>query len=202
MQTESFINSIIGMCRHKVSQKNSSHRSRKKSCYISKYNNVLMRLKKLKANQQRQTMSMANNAFIRRFVNHVKQLKQAKPSTITRKEFGKHKKAIRQVVNSGTSMPKGRTILCQCGRGAFYHADSISWSGYQIIYVKITIYRIATNRYKLYRVAEIRLSKHSLFCCISKISSMELRLQCDRTMYVAGPKNSGKTSFDLSLLEH
>jgi len=31
---------------------------------------------------------------------------------------------------------------------------------------------------------------------------MDLRLHCDRTMCVAGPTNSGKTSFVLNLLEH
>ena len=31
---------------------------------------------------------------------------------------------------------------------------------------------------------------------------MDFRLHCDRTMCVAGPSNSGKTSFVLKLLEH
>ena len=65
----------------------------------------------------------------------------------------------------------------------FYHVDSISWSGYQI-------HRFALG------------TKHSLLCYISKGSSMDLRLQCDRTTCVAGPTNTRKTSFVLSLLEH
>ena len=123
MQTGSYITAIIAMSRHTALRKNSSYRSQKKSRDISKYNNVLKRLKKLNANQQRQGISMANNALIRQFESRVKQLKQAKLSPIATKAFQRHRKAIRQLVNSRASISKRRTIplqTCHRGRRDFY----------------------------------------------------------------------------------
>ena len=54
------------------------------------YNNALKQLNKPIANQQRQARSMANNAIIRQFVSHAKQLKQANLSPTARKPFQNH----------------------------------------------------------------------------------------------------------------
>jgi len=119
-----------------MSQHYQRKRSRKKSRSNSKYNNVLKRLKKLNAKEQRQAMSLANNAFIRQFISHIKQLKRARLSPEARKAFRKHKQAIRKLVNPRTSMSKRRTILCQRGRGAFYDfITSIPFLGQAIKYI-------------------------------------------------------------------
>ena len=103
------------MARRKVSRK-----MRRKSGVSSKYEHALRQLKKLKAPQQRQALSMANGAFIRQFVNHLKKLKHGKLSPAARKAFKKHKKAVRRLVSSKTSMSKRRAILSQKGKGALF----------------------------------------------------------------------------------
>ena len=112
MQTETSITSIIAMSRRKASRKKLSHRSRKESRYISKYNNIMKRVKNLKATATGHVMTGQDS--------YVKQLKQGKLSPTERKAFQKPRKAVCQLVNSRTSMSKRRTILCQCERGAFY----------------------------------------------------------------------------------
>ena len=94
---------------------------RKKGRASPKFNHALGQLKKLKASQQRQALSMANNAFIRQFVNHIKKLKHVKLSPATRKVFRKHKKTVRKLANSRTSMSKRRNMLSQKGSGALFN---------------------------------------------------------------------------------
>ena len=63
---------------------------------------------------------MANNNFIRQFIQHLKQLKYVKLPSKTRNVFKKHKKTVRQLVNSRTSMSKRRSILSQKGSGKLF----------------------------------------------------------------------------------
>ena len=149
------------------------------------YNNVLKRLKKLNATQQRQAMSTADNAFIRQFVIHIKRLKQTKLSTIARKHFENIKRQfvslwIREIACQNAVPP---SVNVEAAFLWFYHINSISFSGYQIHWFALG-------------------TKHLLFKFIFKESIMDLRVQRDRTMCVAGPTNSGKPSLVLNLLEH
>ena len=107
------------MARRKVSRKKSARKKRKNRA-TSKFNYALRRLKTLKAPQQRQALSMANNAFLRHFVNHIKKLKRVKLPLRASKAFRKHRKTVRKLVNSRTSMSKRRTILSQKGKGSIF----------------------------------------------------------------------------------
>lgn len=103
--------------RKRKKTKQYGHSKRRRSTAFSR---ALIRLKKLRAPQQRQAMSMANNAFIRQFVNHVKKLKHKKLPLRTAKTFRKHRKQIRRLVNPRTSMLKRRALLTQRGGGMLF----------------------------------------------------------------------------------
>lgn len=97
------------MARGKTSRRAQSRRKR------SDFHQSLLRLKKLKARDRSQAISMANDRFIRQLSQHVKKLKYAKLSTKARKSLQKHRKSLRSLSNNRTSMSKRRKILSQHG---------------------------------------------------------------------------------------
>ena len=94
------------------------HSKRQRSTAFSR---AIIRLKKLKAPQQRQAISMANNAFIRQIVNHVKRLKHKKLPLRIAKAFRKHRKQIRRLVNPRTSWLKRRAFSTERGGGTLFY---------------------------------------------------------------------------------
>ena len=100
------------MARRKTSQRAGTPK-KKKSHFIQS----LLRLKKLKAGERSQAISMANDRFIRQLCQHVKKLKYAKLSPKARKSLRKHQKSLRSLVHKRTSMSKRRKILMQRGGG-------------------------------------------------------------------------------------
>lgn len=100
------------MARQNKKRQSSSRRRKKGS---SNFTQALLRLKKMNASDQHRAMKMANNAFIRQFCKHLKQLKHAKLSVKNRKALRKHKKKLRQLINARTSMSKRRQVLSQKG---------------------------------------------------------------------------------------
>lgn len=90
---------------------------RKSSTNKSHFIQSLIRLKKLKKNDRRKAISMANNQFIRQLCQHVKKLKRAKVSSKVKKNLRKHRHSLKTLVNKRTSMSKRRTLLSQRGGG-------------------------------------------------------------------------------------
>ena len=108
------------------SKKVSHRRKRRKSSSSHKnFSQALQRLKKLKASEQHQAMSMANNAFIRQFCKSLKKMKHVKLSGKKSSALRKHKKQIRQLINARTAMSKRRQILSQKGSGLLKNLLSI-----------------------------------------------------------------------------
>ena len=81
------------------------------------FSQALKRLKKLKSNEQRKALSMANDTFIRHLCKELKMLRHAKLTTKKRRALQKHKKNLRHLVNNRTTMTKRRQILTQKGGG-------------------------------------------------------------------------------------
>lgn len=102
------------MIRRKTKAKRSKQRHNRSS---SNFSNAIRKLKKLKANDQREAIKMANDTFIRQFCQEIKLLKRAKLSPKKRKALKKHKKQLQRLVNARTSASKQRHILTQKGGG-------------------------------------------------------------------------------------
>ena len=92
-----------------------SHRKREK--VTSSFSNAVRRLKRLKASDQHQAMSMANKTFIRQFCMMIKKLKHAKLSPKHQTALKKHRKKIHKLLSSRTGMSKRRQMLTQGGGG-------------------------------------------------------------------------------------
>ena len=105
------------MARRKKKRQSSTSRRRHKKV-PPKFAQAIQRLKKLKASERHQAMSMANDAFIRQFCNQLSQLKHAKLSGKKKKALKKYRKQLRKLVNVRTSTSKRRKILSQRGSGA------------------------------------------------------------------------------------
>ena len=99
------------MTRRKSSRRSQSRRNE------SNFIQSLLRLKKLKARDRSQAISMANDRFIRQLCHHVKKLKYAKLSTKDKKSLQKHRKSLRSLISNRSSMSKRRKILSQHGGG-------------------------------------------------------------------------------------
>ena len=98
-------------------KKNRGKKRGKKPCQ-SKFSDAFCQLKKLKGKQQGQAMSMANDSFIRQFCSRVKKLKYAKLPPKLESKLRRHRKKLRMLTNSKTSISKKRKALSQRG-GAF-----------------------------------------------------------------------------------
>ena len=101
------------MARRKTHRKKSSRRGKSSS----NFSHAIKRLKKLRAKEQHEAIGMANNKFIRQLCKEVKKLKHAKLSPKGAKALRKHRKQLRQLLNSRTGMSKRRRILSQRGGG-------------------------------------------------------------------------------------
>ena len=102
------------MAKRRTQRKTSKRRQHRRS---SNFSVALKRLKKLKPNEQRQAIHMANDKFIRKLCNELKVLKHAKLPPKRKKALQKHKKKLRQLINARTSVSKRRHILTQKGGG-------------------------------------------------------------------------------------
>ena len=101
------------MARRKTARKASRRGKAMSSSFIL----AVKRLKKLKASERSQAMSMANATFIRQFCEQLKKLRHAKLAPKKRKILQKNKKLLQQLVNKRTSLSKRRRILTQSGGG-------------------------------------------------------------------------------------
>jgi len=102
------------MVRRKTKAKRSKQR---RSRHSSNFSNAIRRLKKLKANDQREDIKMANDTFIRQFCKELKLLRRVKLSPKKRQALKKHKKQLQRLINARTSTTKRRHILTQKGGG-------------------------------------------------------------------------------------
>ena len=108
------------MAKRKVKRRTSSKRRgvRRRQKKSSKFNVTLQRLRKLKASQRRQAMTIANNKFIRDFTSAVKKLRRTNAlRPALRKKLKRHSKLLRKLTNKRTSLKVQRKVLSQ--RGGF-----------------------------------------------------------------------------------
>ena len=107
------------MARKQKSKSNSFRPKRrvKKSGKLSKFNRVMKRLKQMNSNQQRQALTMANDAFIRQLSNQVKKLRHINLNAPLRKKVQRQKKKLQKLVLPKTSIRTKRKMLTQ--RGGF-----------------------------------------------------------------------------------
>ena len=110
------MNCFFEMAKRKTHRKK---KSRAKKSSRSNFSNALCQLKRLKGNQQRQAMSMANDTFIRQFCSSVKKLKYAKLPPKLESKLRRYRKKLRMLTNSKTSLSKKRKTLSQRGGGPF-----------------------------------------------------------------------------------
>ena len=102
--------------RRQTKRKNVKRRNKrsKKTCKSS-FTKALRQLKRLKGNEQRQAMTMANDGFIRQFCSRVKKLKRAKLSPKLSSKLRRHRKKLRMLTNNRTSIKRKRKALSQRG---------------------------------------------------------------------------------------
>lgn len=81
----------------------------------SKFATVIKRLKKLKPNQRRHAIDLANNKFINQFVTEVKKLRRSHIRPTLRKRLMKQTKQLRKFTNSKTSVVNKRKMLQKGG---------------------------------------------------------------------------------------
>ena len=81
------------------------------------FSQAVKRLKKLKAKEQRQAISMANDTFIRHLCRELKILRHIKLTPKKRQALRKHKKKLQRLIKCHTAMSKRRHILTQKGGG-------------------------------------------------------------------------------------
>ena len=99
------------MVRRKIKRKSSKRRqTHRRSTNLTQ---ALQRLKKLKANEQRHAISMANDTFIRHLCKELKMLRHVQLTPKKRQALRKHRKSLQKLINSRTSMAKRRHILTQ-----------------------------------------------------------------------------------------
>ena len=87
---------------------------------ISKFDQALIRLRKLKRDQQSKAMSFANKSFINQFCNKVKKLRHKKISPKDAKVLRRNSLKLKKLVSKKTSFSKKRKMLSQ--RGGFLPA--------------------------------------------------------------------------------
>ena len=107
------------MARKQKSKSNSFRPKRrvKKSGKLSKFNRVMKRLKQMNSNQQRQALTMANDAFIRQLSNQVKKLRHINLNAPLRTRVQSQKKKLQKLVLPKTSIRTKCKKLTQ--RGVF-----------------------------------------------------------------------------------
>ena len=100
-------------------RKSQRKRSKQRHTYrrTSNFTQALKRLRKLKSNEQRQAIGMANDAFIRHLCKELQLLKHAKLTGKKRQALRKHRKQLQRLISNRTSMNKRRHILSQKGGG-------------------------------------------------------------------------------------
>ena len=106
---------LYEMAKRKAYRKKKYDKKRGKKTCRSNFSSALCQLKRLKGNQQRQAMSMANDSFIRQFCSRVKKLKHAKLSPKLERKLRRHRKKLRMLASTKTSISKKRKSLSQRG---------------------------------------------------------------------------------------
>ena len=87
---------------------------------MSRFDQVIRGLQKLKPKDQRKAMMVANGKFVNQFCSRVRRLRCAKIPTQKKKHLRRHSKQIRKLINKKTSLKVKKKILSQ--RGGFLGA--------------------------------------------------------------------------------
>ena len=103
------------MARRKAQRKNKRGKKRGMKSRVNNFSRAICQLKQMKANDQREAMSMANNAFIRQFCSNVKKLKHAKLTPKLEGKLRRHKAKLRMLANNKTGIKRKRKVLSQRG---------------------------------------------------------------------------------------
>ena len=103
------------MAKRKTNRKNKRSKKRGKKSCRSNFSSALCQLKRLKGKDQSRAMSMANDSFIRQFCSRVKKLKNAKLTPKLSTKLRRHRKKLRMLTNTRTSIKRKRKALSQRG---------------------------------------------------------------------------------------